>query len=144
MVSSYVGENQEFERQYLQGELDVEFVPQGTLAERLRAGGAGIPAFCNIPSHQLVFYTWTNLVCVGGMCLGGGKDVTTAYGTQIQQGGVPIRNDAKGKPIVLSQAKETREFGGRSYVLEPAISGDYGLIKAWRGDEQGNLVFRYA
>jgi 3-oxoacid CoA-transferase subunit A len=96
MVSSYVGENKEFERQFLSGELEVDLVPQGTLAERLRAGGAGIPAFFT-PS---------------------------GYGTQIAEG------------------KETREFDGRNYVMERGIVGDFALVKAWKGDRYGNLVYR--
>ena len=96
MVSSYVGENKEFERQFLSGELEVELVPQGTLAERLRAGGAGIPAFFT----------------------------PAGYGTQIADG------------------KETREFDGRMYVMERGITGDFAIIKAWKGDRYGNLVFR--
>jgi len=96
MISSYVGENKEFERQYLGGELELEFNPQGTLAERLRAGGAGIPAF----------YT------------------ATGYGT------------------VVAEGKETRDFNGRHYVLETALSADVALVKAWKADPTGNLVFR--
>ena len=115
MISSYVGENKEFARQYLQGELEVELTPQGTLAERVRAGGAGIPAF----------YT------------------ATAYGTQVHQGGIPVKHDATGKPDVVSEARESREFEGRGYVMERAITGDYALVKAWKGDEYGNLVFRF-
>jgi 3-oxoacid CoA-transferase subunit A len=96
MVSSYVGENKVFEQQYLSGELDVELVPQGTLAERMRAAGAGIPGF----------YT------------------ATGVGTPIAEG------------------KETREFDGRTYLLERALGGDFALVKAWRGDPLGNLVYR--
>lgn len=96
MISSYVGENKDFEQQFLNGELEVELVPQGTLAERLRAGGAGIPAF----------YT------------------PTGVGT------------------VIADGKETRNFGGRPYLLEEAIIGDFALVKAWKGDEIGNLVYR--
>lgn len=96
MISSYVGENKEFERQFLGGELEVELNPQGTLAERIRAGGAGIPAF----------YT------------------PTGYGT------------------LVSEGKETRDFGGRPCVLETALTGDFAFIKAWKGDTWGNLVFR--
>lgn len=96
MVSSYVGENKEFERQFLSGELEVELVPQGTLAERLRAGGAGIPAF----------YT------------------PAGYGTQVADG------------------KETREFDGRQYVMERGITGDFAIVKAWKADRYGNLMFR--
>jgi len=98
MVSSYVGENKEFERQYLSGELEVELTPQGTLAERLRAGGAGIPGF----------YT------------------PTGYGT------------------VVAEGKETREFDGKHYVLERGIRTDFALVKAWKGDRYGNLVYRLA
>jgi 3-oxoacid CoA-transferase subunit A len=96
MISSYVGENKEFERQYLAGELDVELTPQGTLAEKLRAGGAGLPAFFT----------------------------PTGYGTLVAEG------------------KETRRFGGRWHVLEEALVADIALVKAWRGDRAGNLVYR--
>ncbi|WP_150304346.1 CoA transferase subunit A [Pseudomonas saliphila] len=95
MVSSYVGENKEFERQYLSGELELEFTPQGTLAEKLRAGGAGIPAF----------YT------------------RTGYGTLIAEG------------------KETRQFNGEWYVMETSLIADVALVKAWKADKSGNLVF---
>jgi len=116
MVSSYVGENKEFERQYLTGELEVELTPQGTLAERLRAGGAGIPAF----------YT------------------PTGAGTAISDGGLPIRYAPGGGAVAkYSPKKETRDFDGRPYVLEPAIRGDYALVKAWKGDRFGNLVYRH-
>ena len=96
MVSSYVGENKEFERQYLAGELEVELVPQGTLAERIRAGGAGIPAF----------YT------------------PAGVGTPIAEG------------------RETRIFGAKEYLLETGLTADYSIIKAWKGDRFGNLVYR--
>lgn len=96
MVSSYVGENAEFERQFLSGELELEFNPQGTLAERIRAGGAGIPAF----------YT------------------KTGYGTLIAEG------------------KETKQFDGEWYVMETALKADLSLVKAWKGDRAGNLIFR--
>jgi 3-oxoacid CoA-transferase/3-oxoacid CoA-transferase subunit A len=115
MVSSYVGENKEFERQYLSGELEVELTPQGTLAERLRAGGAGIPAF----------YT------------------PTGVGTVISEGGLPLKYGPDGKPIKTSEAKETRVFDGREYVLERAITGDFAIVKAWKGDRYGNLVYRH-
>lgn len=114
MVSSYVGENREFERQYLSGELELELTPQGTLAERLRAGGAGIPAF----------YT------------------PTGAHTAIGDGGLPIRYALDGAVSQYSEKKEAREFGGRMYVLESAIVGDYALVKAWKGDRFGNLVYR--
>jgi len=112
-VASYVGENAEFARQYLTGVIELELTPQGTLAERLRAGGAGIPAF----------YT------------------PTGVGTPIASGGMPWRYDSDGAIVVSSPAKEIREFGGRTYVLEEAITTDFALVHAAVGDTHGNLVF---
>lgn len=97
MISSYVGENDEFERQMLSGELEVELIPQGTLAERCRAGGAGIPAFFT----------------------------PAGYGTEVAEG------------------KETRDFDGRMYVMERWLRADFALVKAWKGDRLGNLVYRH-
>lgn len=119
MVSSYVGENKEFARQYLSGELEVELTPQGTLAERMRAGGSGIAAF---------------FTATGG-------------GTQVAEGGLPWKYDAEGNVIVSSPPKETRTFTDalgeeREYVLEEAIVADFGLVRAWKGDRHGNLVYR--
>ena len=118
MVSSYVGENKEFARQYLSGELEVELTPQGTLAERMRAGGSGIPGF----------YT------------------ATGVGTQVAEGGLPWKYDAEGNVVVASPPKETRVFstaeGEKEYVLEEAIVADFGLVRAWKGDRHGNLVYR--
>jgi 3-oxoacid CoA-transferase subunit A len=118
MVSSYVGENKEFARQYLAGELEVELTPQGTLAERLRAGGSGIPAF----------YT------------------ATGVGTQVADGGLPWRYSDDGSVVLASPAKETRTFvtldGEKSFVLERALVCDFGLVRAWRGDRHGNLIYR--
>jgi len=96
MISSYLGGNKEFERQYLAGELELEFTPQGTLAEKLRAGGAGIPAFFT----------------------------ATGYGT------------------VIAEGKETRDFDGRHFVLERSLTADIGLVKAWKADRAGNLIYR--
>jgi 3-oxoacid CoA-transferase A subunit len=96
MISSYVGENAEFERQLLSGELEVELIPQGTLAERIRAGGAGIPAFFT----------------------------PTGFGTEVAEG------------------KETREFNGKMYVLEQWLKADFSIVKAWKGDTMGNLVYK--
>ena len=96
MISSYVGENKEFERQYLAGELELEFTPQGTLAEKLRAGGAGIPAFFT----------------------------KTGVGTLVAEG------------------KETREFDGETYIMERALTADVSLVKAWKADKSGNLIYR--
>ncbi|XP_074667876.1 succinyl-CoA:3-ketoacid coenzyme A transferase 1, mitochondrial [Strix aluco] len=114
MVSSYVGENAEFERQYLSGELEVELTPQGTLAERIRAGGAGIPAF----------YT------------------STGYGTLVQEGGAPIKYNTDGTIAIASQPREVREFDGRHFILEKSITGDFALVKAWKADRAGNIIFR--
>ncbi|WP_329131323.1 CoA transferase subunit A [Streptomyces sp. NBC_00670] len=116
VTGSYVGENKEFARQYLSGELEVELVPQGTLAERLRAGGCGIPAF----------YT------------------PAGVGTQIAEGGLPWRYGADGGVALASPAKESRTFAGRAHVLEHGITTDFALVRAWRGDRHGNLVFRRA
>src|SRR5215208_6561811 len=118
MISSYVGENKEFARQFLSGELEVELTPQGTLAERLRAGGAGIPAFFT----------------------------ATGVGTQVAEGGLPWRYAADGSVRVSSPVKETRELTvageTRTYVLEESIVTDYALVHAWKGDRSGNLVYR--
>jgi 3-oxoacid CoA-transferase A subunit len=97
MISSYVGENEEFERQMLSGELEVDLIPQGTLAERCRAGGAGIPAFFT----------------------------PAGYGTEVAQG------------------KETREFNGKMYVMEQWLRADFSIVKAWKGDTNGNLIYRH-
>lgn len=97
MISSYVGENEEFERQMLSGELEVDLIPQGTLAERCRAGGAGIPAFFT----------------------------PAGYGTEVAEG------------------KETREFNGKMYVMEQWLRADFSIVKAWKGDSDGNLVYRH-
>lgn len=115
-ISSYVGENKEFARQYLSGELAVVLTPQGTLAEKLRAGGAGIPAF----------YT------------------PAGVGTQVSDGGLPQQYDADGGVAVASAAKEVRTFGGADYVLEESLTPDFGLVHAWKGDRHGNLVFHAA
>ena len=118
MISSYVGENKEFARQYLSGELEVELTPQGTLAERMRAGGSGIPGFFT----------------------------ATGVGTQVAEGGLPWKYDDSGNVIVSSPPKETRVFstaeGEREYVLEEAIVADFGLVRAWKGDRHGNLIYR--
>ncbi|MHB1208413.1 MAG: CoA transferase subunit A [Acidimicrobiales bacterium] len=112
-IGSYVGENKEFERQYLSGELEVELVPQGTLAERLRAGGAGIPGF----------YT------------------PAGVGTQVADGGIPWRYDEHGNVAVSSPEKEVREFNGHRYVLEYAIRTQFALVHARYGDTHGNLIY---
>lgn len=114
MISSYVGENAEFERQYLSGELEVELTPQGTLAERVRAGGAGIAAFFT----------------------------PTGYGTLIHEGGSPIKYAADGSIEIPSAPREHRVFNGINYIMEEAITGDVSLIKGWKADKSGNVTFR--
>ena len=118
VIASYVGENKEFARQYLSGELEVELTPQGTLAERLRAGGAGVPAFFTV----------------------------SGVGTQVAEGGLPWRYAPDGTVALSSPPKDTREFTVRGetrvYVLEESIVTDFALVHAWKGDRQGNLVFR--
>ncbi|MFD5448388.1 CoA transferase subunit A [Streptomyces sp. NPDC127100] len=113
VTGSYIGANKEFARQYLGGELEVEMIPQGTLAERLRAGGAGIPAF----------YT------------------PAGVGTQVAEGGLPWRYDGSGGVALASPPKEVREFDGEEYVLERGIRTDFALVRAAKGDRHGNLVF---
>jgi 3-oxoacid CoA-transferase subunit A len=113
VTGSYIGGNKEFARQYLGGELELELIPQGTLAERLRAGGCGIPAF----------YT------------------PAGVGTQVAEGGLPWRYDGSGGVALASPPKEVREFDGTDYVLERGIVTDFALVRAARGDRHGNLVF---
>ena len=120
MTSSYVGENKEFERQFLSGELELELTPQGTLAEKLRAGGSGIAAF----------YTQTGV------------------GTQVAEGGLPRRYDGSGGVAIASPVKDVRTFDvtgvDREYVLEEAIVTDFALVHALKGDRHGNLIFNKA
>ncbi|MFF3495405.1 CoA transferase subunit A [Streptomyces sp. NPDC002795] len=113
VTGSYIGGNKEFGRQYLAGEIEVEMIPQGTLAERLRSGGAGIPAF----------YT------------------PAGVGTQVADGGLPWRYDGNGGVALASPPKEVREFDGVEYVLERGIRTDFALVRAAKGDRHGNLVF---
>ena len=113
VIASYVGENKEFERQFLSGELEVELIPQGTLAERLRAGGAGIPAFFT----------------------------PAGVGTPVADGGMPLRHATDGSVDLESDPKEVRSFDGRDYVLEHGIVTDFAIVRASLGDRHGNLVF---
>ncbi|MGB3771202.1 MAG: CoA transferase subunit A [Rhodococcus sp. (in: high G+C Gram-positive bacteria)] len=113
VTASYVGENKEFARQYLAGELEVELTPQGTLAERMRAGGNGVPAFFT----------------------------PAGVGSPIADGGMPWRYNADGSVAIASPPKETRVFGSKRYVLEEAINAEYALVHAHTGDTEGNLVF---
>lgn len=115
MIASYIGGNKTFEKLYLTGKIDLELTPQGTIAERCRAGGAGIPAF----------YT------------------ATGYGTWVQEGNLPVRYGENGEVIKTSEPREVREFeDGRKYIMERAIVGDYAFIKAYKADTAGNLWFR--
>ncbi|MEV8334029.1 CoA transferase subunit A [Streptomyces niveus] len=116
VTGSYIGRNKEFARRYLGGGVEVELVPQGTLAERLRAGGCGIPAF----------YT------------------PAGVGTLVAEGGLPWRYGPDGEVVKASPAKETRFFDGREHILESGITTDFALVRAARGDRHGNLVFHRA
>ena len=117
VIASYVGENKEFARQYLAGELEVELTPQGTLAEKLRSAGAGIPAFFT----------------------------PTGVDSQVSEGGMPWRYDSEGNVLISSPPKEKREYvvrgNARDYVLEESLFTDFGLVRAAKGDRHGNLVF---
>jgi 3-oxoacid CoA-transferase len=106
--------NKHFEGLYLTGKIDLELTPQGTLAERIRAAGAGIPAF----------YT------------------ATGYQTPVHDGSVAMRNGPDGKAVAYPKPRETREFNGRHYIMEEAIKGDVAFIRAWKADEAGNVIFR--
>lgn len=116
MIASYVGENKLFEQQYLKGEIELELTPQGTLAERCRAGGAGIPAF----------YT------------------PAAFGTVVQTGELPLKHNSDGTVQQYSTPRDVKVFEGKSYVMEESIKGDYAFVKAWKADRLGNCMFRYA
>lgn len=118
MIASYIGGNKHFETAYLTGKVGLELVPQGTLAERIRAHAAGIPAF----------YT------------------PTAASTAVEEGSIPIQYNDGGMSAgvkIPGNKKEAREFNGRRYILEPSIAGDVAFIRAWKADEVGNCVFRY-
>ena len=116
MIASYVGENKIFEKMYLSGEIELELTPQGTLAERCRAGGAGIPAF----------YT------------------PAAFGTVVQTGELPLKHNGDGSVQRYSYPRDVKVFHGKSYVMEEAIRGDYAFVKAWKADRLGNCQFRFA
>jgi len=114
IIASYVGENSKFEEQFLSGIIEVELIPQGTLAEKIRSGGAGIPAF----------YTQTGV------------------GTLVEEGGIPMKYDQKGNVIKSSIKKEVKEFFSKKYLMEESLVADFALIKAYKSDPFGNLVFR--
>jgi 3-oxoacid CoA-transferase len=116
MIASYVGENKIFEQMYLNGEIELELTPQGTLAERCRAGGAGIPAFFT----------------------------PAAFGTVVQTGELPLKHNSDGTVQQYSEPRDVKVFKGKSYVMENAIEGDYAFVKAWKADPLGNVIFRYA
>lgn len=115
LILSFLGNNKALEKQYLSGGIEIELCPQGTLAERIRAGGAGIPAF----------YT------------------PTAVYTLLQEGKIPARFDSNGNVVGYGTKRETREFDGRTYLMETALTGDVAIIRAWKADEAGNCLFRY-
>jgi 3-oxoacid CoA-transferase len=115
LILSFLGNNKVLEKKYLTGSISIELCPQGTLAERLRAGGVGIPAF----------YT------------------PTAVNTMVQDGNIPARFDGKGQVVEYGTPRETREFNGRTYLMETALTGDVAIFRAWKVDEAGNCCFRY-
>jgi 3-oxoacid CoA-transferase len=115
LIISFLGNNKALEKQYLSGGITIELCPQGTLAERIRAAGAGIPAF----------YT------------------PTAVNTLLQDGKIPAQHDSEGNVIGYGTPREVREFNGRKYLMETALFGDVAILRAWKADEQGNCVFRY-
>ena len=115
MCLSFIGGNDELEQKFLKGEIELEMIPQGSLAEKMRAGGSGIPAF----------YTRTGL------------------GTIVEKGGIPIKMGKDGKTVLIqSEPKETKIFNGKQFILEPSIIGDFALIKGWKADTKGNIIFR--
>jgi len=114
MISSFIGDNLLFQAQYLKGDIELELTPQGTLAEKLRSGGAGVPGF----------YT------------------PTGVGTLVEEGGIPIKYNKDGTVQIYSKPKETRIIRGKKYIFEESITGDFALIRAWKGDTKGNIVFR--
>jgi 3-oxoacid CoA-transferase A subunit len=114
MVGSYIGNNKLFEKQFFNGDLELELVPQGTLAEKMRCGGAGIPAF----------YT------------------PTGIGTLIETGGMPLKYNKDSSIAIISKKKETIDFENKKYILERSLRGDFSLIKGWKGDTKGNIIFR--
>jgi 3-oxoacid CoA-transferase len=114
LIISFLGNNKALEKQYLSGGIAIELCPQGTLAERIRAGGAGIPAF----------YT------------------PTAVNTLLQDGKIPMQFDSEGKVAKYGTPREVREFNGRKFLMETALTGDVAIIRAWKADEAGNCVFR--
>lgn len=116
LIVSYIGENKPLEQKYLTGGIEIELSPQGTLAERCRAGGAGIPAFFT----------------------------PTAFGTVVQTGEVPLRYNPDGTPAIFSKPKDVKVFDGKPYVMEESIKGDFALVKAWKADKLGNCQFRYS
>lgn len=115
LIISFLGNNKALEKQYLSGGITIELCPQGTLAERIRAAGAGIPAF----------YT------------------PTAVNTLLQDGKIPAQHDKEGNVIGYGTPREVREFNGRKYLMETALPGDVAILRAWKADEQGNCIFRY-
>jgi 3-oxoacid CoA-transferase len=114
LIISFLGNNKALEKQYLSGKIAIELCPQGTLAERIRAGGAGIPAF----------YT------------------PTAVNTFLQDGKIPMQFNNDGKVVAYGTPREVREFNGRKYLMETALTGDVAILRAWKADEAGNCVFR--
>lgn len=132
LILSYLGNNKALEKKYLSGKIAIELCPQGTLAERLRAGGAGIPAF----------FTPTGARKYGLSYRKNGGVVADLSDTFIQEGKIPVRMDESGKVLESGKPRETREFNGKTYLMETALTGDVAILRAWKADEAGNCVFR--
>lgn len=135
LILSYLGNNKALEKKYLTGKIAVELCPQGTLAERLRAGGAGIPAFFT-PTGARKF-------CSVEFIYTESTVLTLLFAdTLLQDGEIPVQLDESGKVLERGAPRETRIFNGRTYLMETALTGDAAILRAWKADEAGNCVFR--
>lgn len=135
IIMSYLGTNKTLERQYLAGKIAVELCPQGTLAERIRAAGSGIPAFFT-PTGRRKSKSAPSSPC--RVCAG----LTSKPGTLVQEGAIPVRFDGQGNVVEYGRSRETRIFNGKSYLMETALPGDVAILRAWKVDKAGNCVFR--
>lgn len=130
LVLSYLGNNKVLEKKYLTGELAIELCPQGTLAERIRAGGAGIAAFFTPTAARKNIYSVNP------------RMLLTSIDTLLQTGDIPVRLDKSGAVVEKGRVRESREFDGRTFLMETSLTGDVAIIRAWKADKEGNCVFR--
>jgi 3-oxoacid CoA-transferase len=131
LILSFLGNNKALEKKYLSGELAVELCPQGTLAERIRAGGAGIPAFYTPTAARECHPKLTD-----------DQVLMRDTDTLVQEGEIPVRLDSSGTVLEKGRKRETREFAGRTFLMETALTGDVAILRAWKADKAGNCVFR--